>query len=136
MSCERCTDPDGYPCFPVYGLAPHDHKYIGDRKVALGYTTFRDKSEWPENFIPDPEAPNSHGTYFCPECGDGDPRNEWPLPHFYEGDKGCRWGVDKDLRGGYRVVFGDEQEYAFLPQRYTSFRDAANSIDFSGGAHD
>lgn len=25
MSCEKCTDPDGEACFPVYGLGPHKH---------------------------------------------------------------------------------------------------------------
>lgn len=67
MACHYCTDPDGHPCFPVYGLAPHDHI------PPLG-TRFKPREEWPDNFLEDPDCPN-HGTWWCPECGDGKPES-------------------------------------------------------------
>lgn len=71
MSCEHCTDPDGLPCFPQYGLAPHKHKPIG---TASGWmvTVQSPREEWPENFMEDPDEPGT-GIYWCPHCGDGKP---------------------------------------------------------------
>lgn len=65
MSCRDCTDPDGSPCFPVYGLAPHVHTkdaHIFDLSPTPGFT-------------PDPEEP-THGVWWCPRCGDGMPQEE------------------------------------------------------------
>ena len=69
MACEYCTDPDGKPCFPQYGLAPHLH---GTGPGFPFGTFFKPREFWPSNFQEDPESPN-HGTYWCPECGDGKP---------------------------------------------------------------
>lgn len=65
MSCEKCTDPDGVPCFPVYGLAPHRHTPSG--------TEIADQEEWPDDFTPDPDEPGM-GTWSCPYCGSGKPK--------------------------------------------------------------
>lgn len=67
MPCKFCTDPDGQPCYPQYGLAPHLSP-SSLRKV----TEFLPRDSWPPNFVPDPESDN-HGTWFCPMCGHGDP---------------------------------------------------------------
>lgn len=62
MSCEKCLDPDGVPCFPVYGLAPHVHTPRG--------TVFT--GEIPHGFTPDPDSPGE-GVHWCPNCGEGKP---------------------------------------------------------------
>ena len=62
MSFEHCTDPDGAPYFPQYGLAPHLHTHDGvvfSLENAAGFT-------------PEDEDP-THGTWWCPHCGDGRP---------------------------------------------------------------
>ena len=64
MSCEHCTDPDGMPCFPTYGLAPHTHT-----KTAHVFDT----SPTP-GFTPD-EDDQTQGTWWCVHCGDGKPSN-------------------------------------------------------------
>ena len=65
MSCHYCTDPDGLPCFPVYGVGPHTHD-------ARGKTILDDKDSWPDNFKEDPDTPGL-GVWWCPYCGDGKP---------------------------------------------------------------
>ena len=72
MSCEYCTDPDGLSCFPQYGLAPHLHGTGPGFPIG---TFFKPREFWLSNFQEDPESPN-HGTYWCPECGDGKPEDE------------------------------------------------------------
>lgn len=67
MSCERCTDPDGVACFPMYGLGPHTHKPV----PMLGSTVMDAKQE-AEGFTPDPACPGM-GVWWCPHCGDGKP---------------------------------------------------------------
>ena len=62
MSCDLCTDPDGVPCFPVYGLCPHHHED--------GVTTLL--AQVAPGFTPDPENPGC-GTWWCPHCGSGKP---------------------------------------------------------------
>lgn len=62
MSCEHCTDPDGIPCFPQYGHAPHVHTSKG--MVFTG--------EAVEGFTPDPDEPGM-GTWWCPHCKEGKP---------------------------------------------------------------
>jgi hypothetical protein len=78
VSCEFCTDPDGFACFPQYGVAPHVcfYKIPG---ASVGQSQLLPESEWPENFMPDPEAPGL-GTYWCPHCGDGKPEIEKVSP--------------------------------------------------------
>ena len=71
MACEYCTDPDGKPCFPQYGLAPHLH---GTGPGFPFGTFFKPRELWLSNFKEDPDSPN-HGTYWCPECGDGKPES-------------------------------------------------------------
>lgn len=67
MSCEFCTDPDGEPCFPQYGLGPHTHHF--DEKGI--HTHFDEQQECPV-FTPSQEEPGM-GVYWCPKCGDGKP---------------------------------------------------------------
>ena len=70
MPCAHCTDPDGEPCFPSYGVAPHVcHFKIGR---PMGGSVFLPESDWPDNFKPDPDNPGC-GTYWCPKCGHGKP---------------------------------------------------------------
>ncbi len=62
MSCEYCTDPDGKPCFPMHGLAPHIHTPEAiefDTSPVVGFT-------------PDADDP-TQGCWWCPHCGDGKP---------------------------------------------------------------
>lgn len=66
--CERCVDPDGLPCFPMYGLGPHVHTQ------PIGGTVLLDQHERP-GFTPCEEEPGM-GTYWCPYCGDGKPEPE------------------------------------------------------------
>lgn len=63
MSCEHCTDPDGRPCFPTHGLAPHEHTKVG--------IVFAQAATFP-GFTPDADDP-SQGTWWCTHCGDGKP---------------------------------------------------------------
>jgi hypothetical protein len=69
MACEHCTDQDGLPCYPQYGLAPHLHGT--GPGFAIG-TYFKPQAVWPSNFEEDPDNPN-HGTWWCEHCGDGKP---------------------------------------------------------------
>jgi len=68
MPCIHCSDPDGLPCFPQYGLAPHLH--ADDFSPA-----FKPRELWPENFKEGMENPN-HGTWWCSHCDDGNPDGE------------------------------------------------------------
>ena len=61
--CEYCVDPNGWSIYPYYGLAPHTH--IAD----FGGTVFMDKSEWPENFKEDQDAPGCGIYTHCLKCG-------------------------------------------------------------------
>lgn len=91
MSCEMCTDPDGAPCFPLHGLAPHIHK-----PDSIEFHT-----EPMEGFTPDQGDPRQ-GVHWCPHCGDGKPA-EPPTPKFSpyggfsEGDHVTRDGTDVHL---------------------------------------
>lgn len=73
-SCEHCVDPDGESIYPHYGVAPHTcffRKPGGIEKNPLGTSDVLPKSQWPENFIEDEEAPGC-GTYtHCLVCGGG-----------------------------------------------------------------
>ena len=71
MSCEYCTDPDGVPCFPVYGVGPHTHAGR-DGNPLLGATIPLPRDEWPENYRESADEPG-HGLWWCPHCGDGKP---------------------------------------------------------------
>lgn len=71
MSCEYCTDPDGAPCFPIYGVGPHTHAGIAGNPL-LGETIPLPREEWPENYRENPNEPG-HGVWWCPHCGDGKP---------------------------------------------------------------
>lgn len=66
MSCELCTDPDGVPCFPMYGLGPHVHKPGPMR----GSTVLIEQVA--DGFTPEPNDPGM-GVWWCPHCGDGKP---------------------------------------------------------------
>ncbi len=71
MTCIVCTDPDGEPCYPVYGLAPHEHIWSG---VMITGTKPLPREQWPENFQEDPDPNYSGmGTWWCPLCGQGKP---------------------------------------------------------------
>jgi hypothetical protein len=65
MSCELCTDPDGMPCFPQYGVGPHAHGERWETRPLV-------REQWQTNYLEDPDCPG-HGTYWCPHCGDGKP---------------------------------------------------------------
>lgn len=67
MSCEFCTDPDGEPCFPQYGLGPHTH-HLDER----GIHTSLDENQLADGFTPDRDEPGM-GVYWCPHCEDGKP---------------------------------------------------------------
>lgn len=71
MSCELCTDPNGVPCFPDYGPAPHTCFYKIPGAV-IGQSVVLPREQWPDNFREDPDFPGM-GTYWCPHCGDGKP---------------------------------------------------------------
>jgi hypothetical protein len=65
MACEECTDENGEELFPQYGLAPHDH--IVDKDGNIITTVFAPSDFYPDNFEPDPDAPNC-GTWHCEFC--------------------------------------------------------------------
>lgn len=67
MSCEHCTDPDGTPCFPVYGVGPHIHS-----GPAFGGTLMLAPEHWPNCYRENPDEPGM-GVWWCPYCGDGKP---------------------------------------------------------------
>lgn len=71
MSCEHCTDLDGSPCMPSYGVAPHTcfYKIPG---ATIGQSVLLPREEWPENFVEDPECPGQ-GMWYCPSCKEGMP---------------------------------------------------------------
>lgn len=64
MSCEKCTDPDGDQCFPLYGLGPHSHPEEGG--------TLFDEVQEADGFTPDKDEPGM-GIWWCPHCGSGKP---------------------------------------------------------------
>lgn len=73
MSCEYCTDPDGEPCFPMYGMGPHKHVGLtDDPRSFIGSTAHLPKEEWPSNYQEDPECPGM-GVWWCEHCGEGKP---------------------------------------------------------------
>lgn len=70
MVCKYCDDGEGGSVFPYYGLAPHKHDM--SKGTFIGSTRIEPKSEWPENFEPDPETEGGSGTYvYCPICKEG-----------------------------------------------------------------
>lgn len=71
MSCELCTDPDGYPCFPIYGVGPHRCFWQIPGSV-IGESQPLPKEEWPDNYQEDKDNPGC-GVWWCPECGEGKP---------------------------------------------------------------
>lgn len=74
MSCKYCTDPDGFPCFPQYGVGPHTHEELNGVPV-VGTTTPIPREYWPSNYREDPSRPGL-GTWWCPVCGDGKPEDK------------------------------------------------------------
>ena len=68
MSCEHCTDEDGLPCFPTYGLAPHSH--VVNNGVIVG--TILDDPKPVSGFTPSVTEP-SMGVWWCEYCEDGKP---------------------------------------------------------------
>jgi hypothetical protein len=71
MPCKNCTDPDGNPCFPSYGVAPHECFYKIPGAV-IGQSALLPRDQWPDNFEEDPDCPGQ-GTYWCADCGHGKP---------------------------------------------------------------
>lgn len=59
INCEHCVDPEGSPCLPQYGLAPHEHTDKGIR--------FLPKSEYPDNFLYNEEN-HQEGVWICEYC--------------------------------------------------------------------
>jgi hypothetical protein len=72
MSCEHCTDPDGLPCFPIYGAGPHTVYEVPG--VGLGHSQPLPREQWPSNYREDPAAPGQ-GVWWCSHCGDGKPKD-------------------------------------------------------------
>lgn len=73
MSCEHCKDPDGQPCYPSYGVAPHECFYkIPGAKI--GESRLLPRDQWPDNFTEDSESPGC-GVYWCAHCGEGKPKS-------------------------------------------------------------
>ena len=70
-----CTDPDGAPCFPLYGLAPHVHK---PDRIEFDLTPVA-------GFTPDSDDP-TNGVHWCPHCGDGRPETDAPKPAQHSDD--------------------------------------------------
>ncbi len=68
--CPSCTDPDTgeYLC-PHYGVGPHTcyHKIPN---AVIGQSQPLPKSEWPKNYVEDPDCPGM-GIWYCPDCGNG-----------------------------------------------------------------
>lgn len=71
MPCAHCTDPNGDPCFPMYGPAPHTCFFRLDG-VTIGGSVPAPREEWPDNFVEGPEVPGL-GTWYCPHCREGMP---------------------------------------------------------------
>ena len=65
--CPACSDPDGDPCYPAYGLAPHVHTWDG---LTITDTKTLPREKWPDNFQEDPDCPGM-GTWWCPLCREG-----------------------------------------------------------------
>lgn len=106
MSCDQCIDPDGEPCFPQYGLAPHLHGTGPEFGVG---THFKPKCFWPENFQEDPDIPN-HGVWWCSHCGDGKPTCTSQTLAQHEAEK--QEPLVKRLRNAGRRGDGDADEAA------------------------
>jgi len=51
-----------------YGLAPHTHGFDSQNHIVIGGTKIEDKSKWPKNFTPDPDA-DGCGIWLCEACG-------------------------------------------------------------------
>lgn len=70
MTCRFCDDGTGNSTFPYYGVAPHTHWFDkGEGGVVLASRPIiKPESEWPSNFVVDPENPRC-GTYtHCLHC--------------------------------------------------------------------
>lgn len=68
-SCDMCTDPDGVPCFPIYGLGPHEHR----GKSTIGSTVILDdRQQEVAGFTPSTTEAGM-GFWWCPHCGSGKP---------------------------------------------------------------
>lgn len=78
--CDQCRQPDGSCAYPHYGVAPHDCG--GFDKI--GTARALPRSQWPKNFIEDPECPSTEGKY--PGCG----------VYFCPNEK-CQHGADFEL---------------------------------------
>ena len=73
--CDLCDDGDGFCVFPIYGVAPHDCFYM--LGTAPGTSREKPESEWPENFVLDPDSgpwtgyPRAGVYTHYPSCGAG-----------------------------------------------------------------
>lgn len=70
MPCKHCTDPDGEPCYPQFGLAPHLHRMNDNGEIE---TIFLLSKFYPSNYHPLNET---EGVWSCPKCGEGNPDAE------------------------------------------------------------
>ena len=93
MACDYCTDPDGLPCFPMYGQGPRRHEQgpVSGRAIPLP------SSEWPDNYLEDPEWPGM-GTWWCPHCGDGKPQEDTPSKPLQSPFQAPSEGVKEDTQ--------------------------------------
>lgn len=61
--CDHCIDPDGLPCLPEYGMAPHNSFNEKGEIIESEFT-----GEDDPDFEPDPEDPQG-GVWFCSTKG-------------------------------------------------------------------
>jgi len=61
--CDHCIDPDGLPCLPEYGLAPHKSFSENGKVISSEFTNEEDP-----DFEPDPDDPKV-GIWYCPTKG-------------------------------------------------------------------
>lgn len=73
MTCAYCIDPNGDPCYPSYGPAPHEC-FFRIPGATIGQSRILPREEWPDNFVQDPDVPEC-GTWYCPHCRDGMPQH-------------------------------------------------------------
>jgi len=64
--CNHCIDPDGFLCYPIYGLGPHKHD-LSKTGTFIGSTVMTEDK--PNNFRESKEEPGM-GLWYCPnvEC--------------------------------------------------------------------
>jgi hypothetical protein len=68
MTCEQCVDPDGVPCLPQYGRAPHVHLPHPSFPSIIQAVPLP-REEWPPEFEED-QGNLGYGVWYCTNCGE------------------------------------------------------------------